>query len=832
MSSNNSEKIFENKILPYIFAAIFFIVLAVIYCKPVLDGKVLFQSDIKSWQGMAHESVTYVNKDGNGTYWTNSMFSGMPNYQIGNRGMKIEKINIPFQRILHLFFSGNSPLFFIIGYFIGFFIMLRCFNVNRWLSVIGSIAIAFSSYFFIIIAAGHNSKAECLGELAPIIGGFFLIFRQRKYILGAALVAVYSSFAYIKHPQMAYYILFMMMLMGIAEIVLHCRDKQYKELLISLAIFLAATGVGVGTRYAAFRSNSEYARETMRGGHSDLASVNAENKTNKKSGLSFDYVTQWSYGIDETMTLMIPNFMGGASGYDVGTNSAPYKELVSRGVPASQAKEVVTQLPTYWGDQPFTSGPVYVGAIICFLFLLGLLIVPGPYKWALFASTVLSILLSWGYHFPSLSKFFYNYVPFYAKFRTVSSILVVAEIAMPLLGFLAIKECMDGKVPKDKIFKSILWSAGITAGISLIVALFGPSMFSFRGASDAQLAQYYPDWLMNSIVAQRKSMMRADAWRSFALIAASAGLLWFYVKDKMKFGWFVAGLGTLVLIDMWPVDKRFLNDGNFVTPSQDKNYFSEQPYEAAILQDDDPYFRVFNVTSDTFNDSRTSYYLKSVGGYHAAKLRRYQDIIDKYLSKGNEQVLDMLNTKYFIVPGKNKEPMPVRNPGNMGNAWFVDNVTVVDTPDAECDSIGTINLRTTAVTDKQFAKFAVGSSERDSTAGITLTKYAPDELNYQSHSSVGKTAVFSDIYYPYGWKAYIDGKPAEHFRADYLLRALNIPAGDHAIRFEFRPASMYKGCYVSFAFRMLMTLFALFAVVYYIVLAFRKPKGGTPAPVK
>jgi hypothetical protein len=819
--------------LPYIVGLAVFFIVALAYCKPLMEGKVLFQSDIKSWQGMAQESLSYTDKTGNPTFWTNSMFGGMPNYQIGSRGMKIDRIGVDFQSLVHLFLNHDSPLFFLLGYFIGFLIMLRAFGVNRWLSIIGSLAIAFSSYFFIIISAGHNSKAECLGELAPIIGGFYLIFRNRKYLLGAALVMVYSSLAYVKHPQMAYYVLMMLGICGIAEIVAHIRSKEIGKLCISLLVFVGATAIGLAVRYPSIKSSREYMKETMRGGHSDLASTNDASSVHNTSGLSFEYATQWSYGIDETMTLLIPNFMGGSSGYNVGENSKPYKALIANGIPSAQAKEAITQMPEYRGEQPFTSGPVYVGAIVCFLFLLGCLIVPGPYKWALLISTVLSIMLSWGYHFKWLSELFYNYFPFYDKFRTVSSILVVAEIAMPLLGFLAIKEIMDGKVSKEKTLKSIYWAAGITAGIALFVALFGKAITNFSSATDAQYASYYPKWLIDSIVEQRKTMMTADAWRSFGFVAAAAVVLWLYVKDskKFKFGYFAACLGALVLLDMWPVDKRYFNDSDFISPTQDKNYFAEQPYETIILKDTDPYFRVLNTTTNTFNESRTSYRLKSIGGYHAAKLRRYQDIIDKYLSKGDMNVIDMLNAKYLILQAPDKSGgLPMQNPDAMGNCWFVDNVRLVDTPDAECDSIGTIDLHTTAVADKQFAKYVTNpSTAHDSTATIALTKYAPDALDYHSSSNIDKTAIFSDIYYPYGWKAYIDGKPADIFRANYILRALNVPAGSHDIRFEFRPDSIYKGSYVALAFRIVMALFVIFVIVWYILQAFKKPEGGSPA---
>ena len=546
----------------------------------------------------------------------------------------------------------------------------------------------------------------------------------------------------------------------------------------------------------------------MRGGHSEL--VKASDETNKTAGLDLDYATAWSYGLDETFTLLIPNFKGASSHYQLDENSQLYKTLVSKGIPKRTAADFCQSVPTYWGTQPFTSGPVYVGAIVCFLFVLGLLIVRGPYKWALLVATIFSILLAWGRNFMPFTELFFNYFPMYNKFRTVSSILVVAEITMPILGFLALRNIMAKEVEAKQLKQYLFISAGITAGLCLVFALFGKAMFSFSAPNDAQMFAQLPKWLSLAIVEQRAAMLTADAWRSFIFIALAGLLLWVYTQHKLKDAYFVLILGVLVLADMWPVNQRFFNQDNFVTKKENKNYFQMQPYEARILKDQDPHFRVLNLAANTFNDSRTSYYLKSLGGYHAAKLRRYQDLIDEHISKMHMPVINMLNAKYIVV-NTSQGPVEQRNPDAFGNAWFVDSVMVVNTPNEECAALNQIDLRTTAVLDHSFASYVKDfQAGADASSQIRLSSYAPDVLEYQSFSKTDRLAVFSEIYYPYGWKAYIDGKAVEHFRVNYTLRALNIPAGNHDIRFEFRPDSVYKNGVISI----------ICAILIYVVLGF------------
>ena len=826
------------KPLPYLVALFVFIILTLFYASPVLDGKVINAGDTKSWEGMYHEGKEYVDS-GHHSWWTGSMFSGMPNYQIGGGQFPAPAVDVNFRNMAQLWFPAT--LAFILAYFLGYFILLRSFKINEWLSIVGAIAIAMSSYFFLIIPAGHNTKAMALGFLPVIIGGFHLIF-QKKYGWGVILTMVYSSFALMLHPQMTYYIFMIIGLLAIAELYIHIREKRWKDLGIGIAVFALAFGIGLGVQSTGYMINNEYAKETMRGGHSELAK--AEDPINKTSGLSLDYITQYSYGIGETSTLLIPGARGYASAYDVGTNSKVYEAMVKNGMPKKQAAEYCKGMPTYWGGNEGTSGPVYVGAIVCFLFVLGLLIVKGPYKWALLVATIFSILLSWGSNFMWLTELFAKYFPMYTKFRAVESILVVAEITIPLLGFLALKEIMDQKAAntynQKKMLLNIYIAAGVTAGLC-VIALIASFFMSFSWGRDEAIFANWPEWLSSAIVAERAAIYRASAFRSLIFVLLGAAMVWLFASKKLPFAAFVPILGVLVLVDMWSIDRKFFNNDNFVSAKQDKGYFAEQPWEKEILDregENGPHnfptknsYRIYNLTNPQgpFNDSRTSYRFKSIGGYHAAKLRRYQDLIDAHISEETNPmlksirtmdgqkyflplsdttdypVLNMLNMKYAVVG--NEQPMVVENPNAFGNAWFVDSVKITNTPNEESEALDQINLRNTLVTDVKFKDFVKNfQPNHDSTAQIKLTKYAPDYVEYDYSAKEKGTVVFSEVYYPYGWKAYIDGKPADHFRANYTLRAMNVPAGQHHIRFEFRPDTVEKWGKVSVACKYLIYL--------------------------
>ena len=796
----------------YLAAAVIFIILAFAYCKPVLSGKVLQSNDDLNAVSAIHEAEVYSDAEGGYGFWNGSMFSGMPNYQIGGGEYKSEKLIAPLKGFFHR--GPAHPAWILIFYFVCFFILMRSFGIDRWLSIAGAIAVALSSYFIVIIAAGHGGKTIAISYITLTAAGFYLTYRKR-YGLGAIFVMFFTAIGFSIHPQMSYYLFMMIGIFFLAELWIHIKEKRMKDFCIATAVFAASVLIGLGTGASNIFANREYAAETMRGGHSDLVLEGENPDAAASKGLDIRYATGWSYGIDETMTFMIPGFKGGATNYPVGADSDLCRTMIRNGVPSGSARSMCKSLPIYWGDQPFTAGNVYMGAIICFLFLLGCLIVKGPYKWALLASTVFSVMLAWGCNFMWLTRLFFNYFPLYNKFRAVSSILIVAEIAMPLLGFLAVKELMEGGEEKKKEhIRGIFLSAGITAGLCLIFELFGRSVFDFRGINDASFFAELPEWFYSAILSTRADLLVSDSWRSFLFIALAAVLLLLFATGKVKRGVLAAVLGVLVVADLWPVDQRYFNDDYFKSPSQSRQSYEMKPYEQLLLQDTDPHFRILDLTTAPFNDARPSYYLKSIGGYHAAKLRRYQDLIDSYLSQGDIAVMGMLNTKYIIDP----EGIPQVNGMALGNAWFVDSLLVGETPNEEMALLGKIDLATKAVVGRDFAD-AAGSLNPGIApdAEVHLTSYLPRKIDYSCTSSEPGTIVFSEIYYPHGWKASVDGEPADHFRANYTLRAMSVPAGEHTISFVFDPDSVRKGDAIATACILLMYALTLAIIIFGII---------------
>ena len=800
-------KIDWRKIAPYLVAIVVFLGLALIYCSPLLEGKVLYAGDVNNWKGAEQEAIEYRAQTGETTWWTNSMFGGMPTYQVSG-STPANRLRGTLETITHFgFMEDRAAIGLLLAYLFGFFFMLRCFNVNPWLSIVGAFALTLSSYYMLIIPAGHMTKASALGCLAPMIGGIYAVFRK-KYWLGAPLILIYGVIGITLHPQMTYYMMLLIAVMGCAEVYIHAREKRWKDLTIGAAICVACALLIFGTKLSWWQMNNEYLKETMRGGHSELRS---EEKTDdQKAGLDIKYATDWSYGQAETLTLLIPNFMGGASGYHLDEKSLLYKELVSARVPKNSAKQFCQSAPTYWGEKMFTSGAVYVGAVVCFLFVLGLLIVPGAYKWGLLFATIASILLAWGRNFMPLTEWFFYHFPMYNKFRTVESILVVAEVTIPLLGFLGLQHIWEQQDSKAKYGRQVLIAAGITAGLCLILALFGGSMFSFTSSYDNQWKGQVGNDIYQMIIDQRIAMMKSDAWRSFGLIAAAAVVIWLYTQDKLKSAYAVSILAVLILVDMVPVDRRFFGSKDFITPKDNNRYFAMQPWEEQILKDKSLDYRVLNLTTSTFNDARTSYRLKSIGGYSAVKLRRYQDLIDEHISKMNWNVLNMLNTKYVVArQGVHS------NPDAMGNAWFVNDVQFVPTPDDEIAALNTLDLQTTAVADELFREVLTCEPQPSETDQIALTAYQPNKLTYTANVAHDRVAVFSEIYYPHDWHLYCDGEELPLGRVNYTLRAAVIPAGEHSIYMEFVPSALQtdKWC---MALLILLLLFSLGSLGWYI----------------
>ncbi len=774
--------------------AFLFLIAAMMYFWPVMEGKILYAGDGISATAARHEGTKYMAETGESTFWTNSMFSGMPNYQIGgNGGFVLDNILSPVRRFFQ--WGTHNPLVLFFFYLCAFFLLLRAFKVDKWLSFAGAFAIALSSYFFVIIAAVHHGKCYSITWMSLVVVGFLLTYRK-QYGWGAIITMFFTYIGFFLHPQMSYYICMMIGVFFFAELAIAWKEKAWKHFAIATAVFAASFAIGLGMGSANMFANMEYAEQTMRGGHSDL--VKEKDPENRTNGLDLDYATAWSYGVNESMTFLIPNYMGGCSGYNLGQDSKLYQDLVRAGVPRASARQFCQSAPTYWGEKAFTSGAVYMGSIICFLFLLGLLVKKGPYKWALLAATLFSVLLAWGRHFMPLTELFFKYFPMYNKFRAVESILIVAEITMPLLAFLGLHQLADDKSDNTATAvnrRKVYIAAGITAGVCLVFALFGKHLVPFTSSYDAQWKEQVGDRIYRMIIDQRASMMVQDAWRSLIFIVLSAGLLLAYLRvDKFRTGWLGFALAILIVADMWPVDKRFCNDSMFVTPKKRDMAFEMQPYEKYLLENDTTHYRVLNLTTNTFNEARTSYYLKSIGGYSAAKLRRYQDLIDEHISKMHGPVLNMLNTKYIIVGTQDGQVVPQVNPDAMGNAWFVDSLLVVNSANEESDALNTVNLHTTAVLDKEFAKYAENAATPpDTSASIEVLEYVPNRIKYRTRSDAAKTAVFSEVYYPYGWKVTIDGNAAEHFRVNYMLRALNVPAGEHIVVFRFEPDSVRKG---------------------------------------
>ena len=802
---NTLKKCLPDAIVVALFAVISFAYFLV----PVSQGKILFRHDSQASVGLGQELTEYEQRTGEVTRWTNSLFSGMPTYQISPAYSSTDGLSTAMSAY-HLWLPDY--VWFLFAYLLGFYILLRAFNFRQSLAALGSILWAFSSYFLIIIAAGHLWKVMALAYLPPMIAGVVLAYRG-KYLWGFIVTAVFTAFEVkANHVQMTYYYLFIVLFMVVAYLVQAIREKRLQHFLKASGVLVAAALIGVAINISNLYHTWEYQKESMRG-KSELTKANSANQTS--SGLDRDYITQWSYGIDETLTLLVPDAKGGAS--------VPLSQNATAMAKANpEVQNMLPQLyeavPQYFGTQPGTSGPVYVGAFVLFLFVLGLFIVKTPLKWALLAATILSILLSWGHNFMGFTNFFLDYVPMYAKFRTVASILVIAEFTIPLLAALALKRIVDEPTVLTKNMKFVYASLALTAGVALVMALMPSMMGPFVSDQERQMLSgiqgMTPDvqnMMLSSIATMRAAMVSADAWRSIIVIIIGVAMLLLYKAQKIKPLYLIVGISALCLIDLWQVDKRYLNDEMFVPKSERDTPQQATATDMEILKDKALSYRVLNFASGAFNENNTSYFHKSIGGYHPAKLRRYQEMIDKYIapemqaamqaigSKGGVMsevdgrklfpVLNMLNAKYFIVPLQGNATTSIQNPYAQGNGWFVDKLTYVADANAEYAEVGKIDVSHEAVADKKFEAVLGQTAANDSTASVVLTKYEPNNMTYTVNSAKGGVVVFSEVYYP-GWSATIDGQPAELGRVNYILRALNVKAGKHEVVLDFHPSSI------------------------------------------
>ena len=804
------------KYLPHLLVLIGMAVLSLAYMNPVLEGKKVWQSDIVHYKGMAKETVDFREaNDGEEPLWTNSMFSGMPTYQIGVRYpgnwsktiLKILNFGLPRPaNYLFLLMAGAYFMFIVLG-------------IGWRTALVGAAGFAFCSYSFIIMEVGHTSKLHAMAFMAPVLGSVLLAYKGRM-LLGAGLTAFFLSLQVAtNHLQITYYLALVLVILGVVKLVAAIKDGQLAPFIKTSLMLVLAAGIGVAPNASNLWTTAEYGKDTMRG-KSDLTAKQGS------SGLQMDYATNWSYGKAETGTFIIPNFHGGSSSGKLSEKSEAYDALVSNGVPKKSAKDFIKAVPLYWGTQPTTSGPVYLGALVCFLGLFGMFVMKGNDKWWLLGALLLSVLLSWGHNLQWFTDIFFDYVPGYNKFRAVSMTLVIAQLIVPIMAVFGLHTYLtSGDGDKPEMRKKLLTALGITGGFCLLFVLMPGMFFDFSSPSDTRMvASGYPEWLVDAIVIDRENILRSDAIRSIVFILLGAGTLFAFHLNKLKAGPVALVLVGLMAVDGIAVGKRYLDNDDFVRGKKMDVPYTANSANKQIMADETLSFRVLNLAVSTFNDAGTSYFHQSVGGYHGAKLQRYQEVIDSCISKNNMDVLSMLNTKYFIVQDKEVGQRAQVNPSALGNAWFVNEYRIVENADAEMAAIQDFTPRTEAIIDKKFEGRIDGLQITPDPSGqIFLTQNKSNHLIYESNAATDQLAIFSEIFYENGWNAYVDGELKPHARANYILRTMVVPAGEHTIEFKFEPKSYMVGEKLSMAGSALMLLFLIGGIV----VDGRKQKGLT-----
>jgi hypothetical protein len=824
----------NNKSKSIIAILAIFIVTSFVYFSPLLEGKRILGSDVAQYKGMAEEINDYREDTGEEALWTNSMFGGMPAYLIsvkypGNILAKIQNV----------YYKIPRPASYLMLYFGLFFLLLLLLKINPWIAFAGALAYGFNLAFFVWIDTGHMAKANAITYIAMIVAGILLAYR-RKPLAGSAIAGVGLAFMLkAGHPQMTYYAGIMVVIIGITYLIDAIRNKAVPAFLKTSALLILAAVLALGANFSRLYTVYEYGKYSMRG-ESELTPDDEQT-----SGLDKSYILDYSYDLGEALTAFIPRFKGGGMAEPLGEDSKFYQEI-KKVANARQAKQMAQNAPLYWGSQPISGAPFYYGAVLCFLFVLGLFLVKGKEKWWILATVVVALLLSLGKYLPSLAHFMVDYFPAYNKFRDVKNIIVIQQFAMALLGVLAVRQVYLRKITDQKFFKGLKWSFGIAGGIALLFAVIPGLAGDFVGASDARYAQMgWPQSLIDALQSDRKAVLRADAFRTFIFAALAAAGLWAFWKKKLKAQYALVLWVVLIFADMWPMNKKYLNNDDFVSQRKLEQPFTASAADKEILKDNSLDYRVLNLTVSPFNDASTSYFHKSIGGYHGAKLQRYQELIEHHISPEIQRisqrfqavesqadieqvfaglnVINMLNTKYLIV---DKKSAPVQNPQAMGNAWFVKSLETVDNADEEIEKLDEINIKNTAIVDKRFFDLLPKKLYPfDSSSSINLVSYAPNKLVYRSETKVDQVAVFSEIYYPKGWVAKIDGEEQPHFRVNYVLRAMQIPAGKHEIVFEFKPRSYYLGNKISFASSIILLL-AVAGVVFIEIRKKRKTQNN------
>lgn len=787
----------------HFFVAVFFIIVALTYFSPVLQGKVISQHDIKLFVGMAKEQNDFRKlNDGQEPYWTNSAFGGMPTYQLGAYYPHdyVKKLDSLIRFL-------PRPADYLFLYFIGFYILLCCMKVDYKLAILGALAFGFSTYLIIIFGAGHNAKAHALGYLPMLLGGILLVFRK-KYLWGFVLTALAMALEIrANHYQMTYYFMLLVLILGVVYLVDAIRKKYLKHFFISVGILLIAVALGIAANATGLMATKEYADWSTRGPSKLTVDPNG-NPKEKSTGLDKEYITQWSYGVSESLNLFVPRLFGGATFENLGEDSKAFDFLIDQGLPRSRALDFSSQLQTYWGDQPITSGPAYIGAIIFFLFILGLFLVRQKAKWWLLGGVLMSLFLSWGKNFSVLTDFMIDYFPLYNKFRAVSSIQVILELCAPILAILALAALFNSSIDKTKKLKALKITFFSILGLCVLLLVF-KSTFSFEGPRDRMLKSNYGDELYALIKLDRKAIYNSDLFRSFILVVLTTTVLWFYLKGKLRQSMVIIALGALIVFDLVGVDLRYVNTKNFVSNRAMNQPFMETAVDKEIKKDKGIY-RVWDQSEGLAGGGRTSYYHQTISGYHAAKPAGMQELFDYQLVKGNMEILNMLNVKYVVQQDEEGRSYPATNPDANGNGWFISELKKANNSDEEMKLLeGLQTKREAVVNTKDFSNINRFAFRTDSISKITLEDYEPNHLTYTSMNAYAGVGVFSEMYYAHGWNAYIDGNLQEHFRVNYVLRALRIPKGVHTIEFKFEPEVVKTGSKITLASSILLGLVVL-----------------------
>lgn len=780
------------KLLPHLFVVIAFIAVALAYFSPVLQGKVIYQSDIAQYVGMAKQQNDFRESENQEPYWTDAAFGGMPTYQLG--------ANYPYNFVKEIDRTIRflpRPADYLFLYFIGIYILFLVLKIDYKIAFLGALAFGFSTYLIIILGVGHNAKAHAIAYMPMVLAGIIHSFKG-NYFSGSLLFTIAMALEInANHPQMTYYLLLLVLVLGLVYLIDFYKKKYITQFFKSLGFMVIGVLIAVGVNATSLMATQEYGEFSTRGKTGLTINTDGTEKE-QKAGLDYNYITEYSYGIAESFNLFIPRFMGGSSSEKLDEDSESYQALLKIGANPQQAKDFVDGAPTYWGDQTYIGAPAYIGASLVFLFIFALFLIRGRLKWWIVGGSILALILSWGDNFAFLTKFFINYVPLYNKFRAVSSIQVIIELCVPILGIYALAQVFNQKHSKEEVLDALKKSTMVAGGLALVFLLFKSMLFDFTGNRDRMLIEQMGPDFVRSLREDRKSIFTEDTLRSLFFVLACAGMLWAFVKDKLTKNIAIVGIGILILVDLIAVDRRYVNNDDFVSKIAMEQPFQQNEADAQILQDEGHY-RVLDVSGSPFNSARASYFHKSIGGYHAAKPGRIQDLFDFHIATGNQEVLNMLNTKYVIISNQGKV-MSQLNPDANGNAWFVNSVDVVNDANEAILALDSLQSKKYAIVEQEFAdKLPRKRFEENSHDIIKLKSYKPNELAYDYNVAEDRVAVFSEIYYPYGWKAYVDGKEIEHFKANYVLRAAVLPKGEHELVFKFEPEVVQKGSIITLA---------------------------------